>query len=249
METRNYGGIRLTICETNEQMGKEAAGKAGEVMRELLEGQEYINCIFAAAPSQLTFLKYLAEEEVDWKRVRGFHMDEYLGLGLGHPDSFNEFLSRNIFRKVPFASVERINGANRPEEECARYARLLKENPADIVFMGIGENGHLAFNDPPADFDDPCLVKTVRLDEVCRRQQVHDGCFPSLDAVPKYALTLTLPALTRAGHLFCMVPGETKAKAVAHALTGPVSRDCPASILQSVPECLMFTDREGAADL
>ncbi len=249
MEIRNYGNVQLSICQTNEEMGKTAAQKAGEIMRKLLSQKEMINCIFAAAPSQLTFLHYLAQEEVDWKRVNGFHMDEYLGFGVGHPDSFNEFLSRNIFRKVPFASVNLINGANAPEQECARYAEILEKYPADITFMGIGENGHLAFNDPPADFSDPCKIKVVKLDQVCRIQQVHDGCFPNFDAVPTHALTLTVPVLTKPDYLFCMVPGTTKAHALAETLTGPISEHCPASRLRQSGTCFMFTDLDGAAEL
>ncbi len=249
MEVRNYGNVQLSICQTNEEMGRIAAKKAGEVMRDLLSHKKTINCIFAAAPSQLSFLHYLIQEDVDWSRVNGFHMDEYLGFGVGHPDSFNEFLSKNIFSKVPFASVNLINGANSPEKECDRYAELLENNPADITFMGIGENGHLAFNDPPTDFSDPCKIKVVKLDQTCRLQQVHDGCFPNIEAVPTHALTLTVPVLTKPEYLFCMVPGKTKAHALAQTLTGPVEENCPASRLRESGKCYMFTDLDGASEL
>jgi glucosamine-6-phosphate deaminase len=151
-----------------------------------------------------------------------------------------------VFGAVPLRSVNYIDGAAEPAAECARYAKLLRENPPDIVFMGIGENGHLAFNDPPvAYFNDPETVKTVDLDESCRMQQVHDGCFPAIGDVPAKAITLTIPALLSAGELFCIVPGHRKARAVADALTGEISEACPASILRK-KRCRMYIDRECA---
>ena len=165
--------------------------------------------IFAAAPSQNDVLLALTEDKsIDWTRVNAFHMDEYVGLPKDAPQGFGNFLSAHIFSLAPFKSVNYIDcTAENPEAECERYAELLKNNPTDIVVMGIGENGHIAFNDPwVADFNDEKWVKVVPLDEVCRNQQVNDGCFAHVDEVPTHALTLTVPTLVRAPWLFCIVP-------------------------------------------
>lgn len=239
-----YGGVELQIFETREEMGKAAAREAAQTLRELLEKQEYINCIFAAAPSQNEFLDALVQEDLPWDRINAFHMDEYIGLQQGSQESFSGFLNRAIFDRVPFRSVNLLNGMADPQEECARYTKLLEATPPDVVFMGIGENGHIAFNDPPvADFNDPLKIKVVELDQACRMQQVHDKCFPSIDEVPKEALTLTVPTLLSAKYLFCIVPGKLKAAATAAALTGEISTKCPASILRTHKNCRMYIDK------
>lgn len=249
MEQRQYGKLTLQIYDDKRQMGEAAAVAAGTLLNDLLAKQEQVNCIFAAAPSQSSFLEALCKEKVAWDRINVFHMDDYLGFEQGDPRSFNGFLTRYLFGRLPFASVNLLNGKAVPEEECARYSRLLREYPVDITFMGIGENGHIAFNDPPADFDDPQLIKVVKLDMVCRRQQVHDKCFPSLEEVPTHAMSLTIPALLRAKHIFCIVPGAQKAQAAALALTGPLSEQCPASILKTHPDCRMYIDKDCASQL
>ncbi|MEM1483331.1 glucosamine-6-phosphate deaminase [Oscillospiraceae bacterium PP1C4] len=250
MQHKQYKEIHLQVFDTREEMGETAAKEAAEVLRNLLEQKEFVNCIFAAAPSQNEFLDILSRQELPWNRINAFHMDEYVGFPVGSPQSFNGFLSNAIFNKVPFRSVNVINGQAQPQEECARYTALLESAPPDVVFMGIGENGHIAFNDPPvADFKDTQKVKTVTLDLTCRMQQVHDKCFPSLEEVPTQAITLTVPALVCAPHLFCIVPGDRKAAATAAALTGEVSEKCPASILQLQKGCRMYIDRDCAAEL
>jgi len=247
---KQFGEIHLQVFDTREEMGKIAAKEAAEVIRNLLVHKEFVNCIFAAAPSQNEFLEILSQQELPWNRINAFHMDEYVGFEIGNPSSFNGFLSKSIFDKVPFHSVNIINGQAEPQQECARYTALLEASPPDVVFLGIGENGHIAFNDPPvADFKDSQKVKTVQLDLTCRMQQVHDNCFPSLDEVPVQAITLTVPTLVSAAHLFCIVPGERKAAATAAALTGEVSEKCPASILQLQKGCRMYIDRDCAAQL
>ena len=175
-------------------------------------------------------------------------MDEYIGLQADAPQGFGNFLRRNLFDRVPFKTVNTIDStAADPEAECRRYADLLQEYPCDIVCMGIGENGHIAFNDPPvAEFDDPAAVKVVALDEVCRNQQVHDGCFADIGQVPTHALTLTVPTLAGAKHHLCIVPAPTKAKAVRDTLEGPVSTACPASILRTCPGAVLYLERESA---
>jgi len=247
---KKYGTIQLQIFETREEMGQVAAQEAAQILRGLLEEKEFVNCIFAAAPSQNEFLAALKRQDIPWNRINAFHMDEYIGLPQGSPQSFTGFLKRAIFDHVSFRSVNLLNGMADPHEECIRYAKLLEAAPPDVVFMGIGENGHIAFNDPPvADFYDPYKVKVVQLDPACRMQQVHDECFASIDEVPKEALTLTIPTLLSAKHLFCIVPGERKAAATAAALTGEISEKCPASILRTHKGCRMYIDKACAKEL
>ncbi|MDO4331041.1 MAG: 6-phosphogluconolactonase [Lachnospiraceae bacterium] len=243
--------LAVKVYETREIMGAEAAREAAECILACLEKKETINCIFAAAPSQNEFLKELvSDKRIPWNRINGFHMDEYVGLPVKDSRSFSGYLSSVVFDKVPFRSVHLLNGMAETEEETRRYSQLLEENPTDIVFMGVGENGHIAFNDPSAaDFQDKSLVKEVVLEEVCRRQQVNDGCFPELKAVPKKALTVTVPGLMRSAHVFCIVPNERKAEAVKRMLTGAISEDCPASILRRKQGAKLYLDQDSAAFL
>lgn len=182
--------------------------------------------------------------------MNGYHMDEYVGLSLGHEKSFNHFLSESIFNKVPFKSANLIDGSRPVEEETARYGQLLRNAPTHVTFMGIGENGHIAFNDPPvADFEDKEVIKKVKLDLVCRQQQVHDKCFDTLDEVPEYALTVTVPRLMASQYIFCIVPSDKKHDATVAALTGPVSTACPASILRRTDNVRMYIDKACAGNL
>ncbi|MDR0999905.1 MAG: glucosamine-6-phosphate deaminase [Clostridiales bacterium] len=246
------GKLNVRIYDKCREMGDCAAKDVVETIKSLLEKQEQVNAIFAAAPSQLDMLDALTKAEgVDWGRVNAFHMDEYIGLDADAPQGFGNFLKSNLFSKLLFKSVQYIDSAPKnPEAECARYAQILKDNPADIVCMGIGENGHIAFNDPHvAFFDDPQLVKTVELDEKCRTQQVNDGCFEHLDEVPKKATTLTIPALINAKFIFCVVPGRLKRKAVFDTVRGEITTACPASILQTKPNATLYTDKESGWDI
>lgn len=200
--------LKVNICESRSKMGESAAITAGDKIKELLAKKDEINIIFAAAPSQNELLKTLTElDGIDWARVNAFHMDEYIGLPAEAPQGFGNFLKERLFSKLPFKSVSYLNGgATNIEAECKCYSALLAKNPPDIVFMGVGENGHIAFNDPPvADFNDTSMVKIVKLDEICRNQQVNDGCFSSIDLVPTHAMTLTIPTLFGADYLFCVV--------------------------------------------
>lgn len=202
--------------------------------------------IFAAAPSQNEFLETLtAAEGIDWSRVVAFHMDEYIGLPVGAPQRFSQFLKEKLFDIVQPGEVHLIRSENTIEAECARYAALVNETPIDIVCLGIGENGHIAFNDPPvANFADTETIKPVELDAACRTQQVNDGCFPDFGSVPTHALTLTIPALMSARHLYCMVPGETKRQAVRETLHASISTACPATILRTHDHCTLYVDRD-----
>lgn len=242
--------LLFKVFDTRAESGACAAAEGAQVIRKLLAEKEMVNIIFAAAPSQNDTLAALQKEEgIDWTRVRAFHMDEYVGFGKEHPQSFGKYLFDHVFGKLPFGEVHYVQGdAADPEQECERYAQLLTEYPTDLVFLGIGENAHIAFNDPwIADLNDPKLVKLVPLDEVCRLQQVHDGCFPTLDDVPTHAFTLTVPALVKAAHLICTVPCETKAEAVRRTATMPVSADTPATAMRMHPHAVMYCDAASGA--
>ncbi len=241
--------LHVNVYGSRDEMGRGAAAEAAAYIREALKHKPTLNIVFAAAPSQNEFLKSLLEEDVDWTRINAFHMDEYLGLPADAPQGFGNFLDRHIFSKAPFRSVHYLkNCSGSASEVCDEYEKLLKENPVDIVFMGIGENGHIAFNDPHvADFHDNRLVKTVDLDQTCRLQQVHDGCFSKLEEVPTHALTLTIPALVSAERVFCIVPAKTKAQALKETVEGEVSEKCPASILRRHRNATIYADPDSAS--
>jgi glucosamine-6-phosphate deaminase len=231
-------------------MGAAAAAAASEAIRAAIANRGEAAAIFAAAPSQNEMLAALAADgRVDFSRLIGFHMDEYIGLPADAPQGFGNFLRARMFGLKPFRTVHYLNGnAVDPEAACRAYAALLAATPPDVVLMGIGENGHIAFNDPwIADFGDPLAVKVAPLDEVCRMQQVIDGCFESLNRVPTRALTLTIPTLIASPRIVCTVPGPTKAWAVRDALTGPISPACPASILRTHPGAELYLDEASAA--
>jgi len=242
--------LRVRVFETRQKMGECAGSEAAACMKKLLAEKDEINVIFAAAPSQNETLATLcADKDIDWSRINAFHMDEYIGLSEKHSASFRNFLRRSIFDRFPFKSVNLINGtAENIEEEIARYTKLMNEKKPDVCILGVGENGHIAFNDPwVADFDDPAIIKAVTLDERCRTQQVNDGCFEKLEEVPTQALTVTIPGLCRAKYMFCSVPAATKAEAIGNMLNGEVTVDCPASILTTHEDAYLYTDRDAAA--
>ena len=242
--------LKVNIYDTREEMGRSAALDIKRAILSLLGTKEEINMIFAAAPSQNEVLSALANDsEIPWGRVNAFHMDEYIGLDACAPQGFGNFLKRSIFGIAPFKSVNYIRiDAPDAEEECERYSELLKNNPTDIVVLGIGENGHIAFNDPPfADFNDKKLVKTVKLDEVCRNQQVNDGCFASIDDVPTHAITLTVPTLMSGKSLFCIVPAKSKAHAVYETLNGDISENCPAGIMRKHQNVTLYLDADSSS--
>lgn len=239
--------LQLQVFPTREQLGKIAAYDVAYRMKSLLQKKDKIRMVFAAAPSQNEFLHTLTQiKDIPWENVEVFHMDEYIGLGLNAPQRFSSFLRKYLFDIVKPGKVHLIMpDKENPDIECERYSKLLEEEMIDIVCLGIGENGHIAFNDPPvADFNDNKKVKIVELDQMCRQQQVNDGCFPSIEEVPTHAITLTIPALLSAQYLFCMVPGANKKAAVYHTLTGPITTECPASILRTHSNCMLYVDKE-----
>ncbi|MBQ2889858.1 MAG: glucosamine-6-phosphate deaminase [Clostridia bacterium] len=244
--------LKVMIFDTREEMGNKAGSDAAQCIRKLLSEKEEVNMIFAAAPSQNETLAALINAEgIEWNRINAFHMDEYIGLVPNAPQGFGNFLKSAIFSKLPFKSVNYIYAEGESAEEtCARYTKLIKENPIDIVCLGIGENGHIAFNDPwVADFNDKEVIKRVELDEVCRQQQVNDGCFAKIEDVPKYALTLTVPTLFNADYLFCTVPAPTKAEAVYRTINDSISEDLPAIIMRKHDNAIMYCDKDSGAKL
>ena len=250
MKTLKKDLLTVNIYETRSEMGSAAAKDIKDCILSLLKTKETINMIFAAAPSQNEVLASLAnDKEIPFERINAFHMDEYIGLAADAPQGFGNFLKDHIFGLANFKSVNYIDStATDPDAECQRYSKLLSENPVDIVVMGIGENGHIAFNDPPvADFEDKKMVKPVALDEICRNQQVHDGCFAKLEDVPTTAITLTVPTLFSGDHLFCIVPAITKANAVKATVTDDINEKCPATILRRHQSAILYLDGDSSS--
>ena len=243
--------LLVKIMPTRDEMGKVAAKDIHDKILSLLAEKDEINMIFAAAPSQNDVLQSLiAYPDIEWGRINAYHMDEYIGLSKELKDkSFGTYLTDHIFGKVPFKSINLIEStATDSAAECKRYAKLLADNPTDIVVMGIGENGHIAFNDPwIAKFDDEEAVKVVPLDEVCRQQQVNDGCFATIDQVPTHAISLTCPTLAAGKALFCIVPAPTKAAAVKRTIEGEINEDCPATILRRHQSAVLYLDGDSSA--
>ena len=249
LRTMKVDRLNVEVHLTRAATGIAAATACRARIGEVVARHDTCRMIFAAAPSQNELLAQLrASPDIPWHRVEAFHMDEYRGLPPGAPERFSQFLRRALFDHVPLQATHLLDAAGLPiAEEMSRYAALLRAAPIDVVCLGVGENGHIAFNDPPADFHDPLLIKEVELDRACRQQQVHDGAFASLDAVPERAITLTVPALMRGRSLFCVVPGRTKAVAVMTMLTRPVAESCPASILRTHPDCTLYLDSDSAS--
>lgn len=234
----------VRVFETVAQMGAAAAQEIATELRRKLAEQTRVRVMFAAAPSQSATLKALQQESgVEWQRVEAFHMDEYPGLPPNAKQRFGNWLMQEFFEKVPLGKVNLMQPEGDPERACEEYAALLRQAPVDVVLLGIGTNGHLAFNDPPADLADKRQVKVVELDEMCREQQVFDGCFSTLVDVPKTAMTVTVPELLKADRVFGSVPGAHKREAVRAMLQDPVSGACPATALRQHPRCVMFLDR------
>ena len=242
--------LAVIISPDREQLGKEAAAAVAERIREIQDIKDSVNMIFASAPSQNEFLNQLRTSQgIAWEKINAFHMDEYIGLESNAPQNFATFLEERLFSSVPVGNFYRINGnAKNIEQEIERYRNLLEQNPVDIICMGIGENCHIAFNDPHvANFNDPEVVKVVELDEISRVQQVNDGCFATLEDVPTHALTLTIPTLMKPPHVFCIVPGSLKANAIKYTLENEISPDYPSTILREHPDARLFVDRDSAA--
>lgn len=252
MENRKYDKLNVIIAPNAVKMGKTAAAAIAEEMKRIANQKDTIRMMFAAAPSQDTTLTALKEiEGLPWEKVEAFHMDEYVGITEDRPQSFRNYLNRWIFSQKPFKKINLIKGDSADiEAESERYGNLLTEKPLDIIVLGIGENGHIAFNDPPeSSFHEPKPAKIITLSQRSRIQQVNDGCFDSLEEVPYMAITVTIPVFTSASALFCVVPNERKADAIKMTLEGPISELCPASILRTHKNSMLFIDKDSASKL
>jgi len=252
IKTAHFGYLPVAIYRSNEELGQAAALDARDIIKRAIVEKGEANIILATGNSQLTFLSALRSfEDIDWSKVNLFHMDEYVGIDPNHRASFPLFLRQHFISFVNPRSFHPI--PSQPEDverACRDYEALLRQYPADLVALGWGENGHLAFNDPPyADFDDPVWVKVVKLAEASRRQQVGEGHFDSLDEVPIHAITLTIPALLAARQVLCIVPEARKAAAARACLTGPVSEERPGSILRQVDHARLYLDQDSASRL
>lgn len=244
--------LMIKIFENRELLGKSAAEDGIKKLEILTKNNSEVNVIFAAAPSQVEFLRNLAESNnIIWTKVNAFHLDEYIGLEEDSDELFSKFLEDNIFSKVEFKNVYTMNFSNRDiDDEIKRYSTIIDEHPIDIAFIGVGENGHIAFNDPPvADFTDEKTVKKVTLDNKCRQQQVNDGCFDNIMDVPKEAATVTIPTIMKSKNIYCMVPGKTKSKAIGDMINGPITTNCPASILRKHNNCTLYLDIDSSSEL
>ena len=242
--------LKITVCQSAEELAIVAAADAQKFLRAALSVKGKAAAVLATGNSQILFLEHLtAATGIDWSRVTLFHMDEYLGIPADHSASFRRYLKERVEDKVHPRAFHYLKGdALEPILECLRYEALLTTTGVDLVCMGIGENGHLAFNDPPvANFKDEEGVKIVKLDEACRKQQVGEGHFPSLDAVPQYALTLTIPQLMKADRVQCVVPEKRKAEAVKATILGPIATDCPASLLRKQKHATLYLDTDAGS--
>ncbi len=247
---RTVDQLRVKIHPDSGVLGRAAADSAATVLRQAVSSRGVAHAMFATGNSQLEFVDSLvtATPGVPWADVVVFHMDEYVGVGPEHPAGFQRWIRERISDRVHPRDAHYLDGLADPELECRRYAALLRDHPLDLCCLGIGENGHLAFNDPPvADFDDPLDMKVVELDRDCRLQQVHEGHFPDVEAVPSRALTATIPALLRAATVLAVVPEARKADPVRAALTGPVSTACPASFLRTRDNVTLHLDPDSAS--
>jgi glucosamine-6-phosphate deaminase len=241
--------MKKHIAEDIKVLGTEAGDAAAKRIRKALEAKGSANLILATGTSQFELLRHLvASEDIDWSKVTMFHLDEYIGLPITSPASFRKYLKERFIQKVPaLKNIFLINGDTDPESECTRLNDIIAQHPIDLALVGIGENGHLAFNDPPADFETEKPYIIVDLDLGCRNQQLGEGWFKSLEEVPKQAISMSIRQIMKSKTIICSVPDLRKAKAVNDCLAGPVTNLCPASILQTHPDCEIWLDRDSAS--
>lgn len=241
--------MTVSISPNSLDLGQKAGKIGAELIRKAISTQGFANIILATGTSQYETLKQLsAEKDIDWSKVVVFHLDEYLGLSITHPASFRKYLVERFFNHVPqLKAYHLIDGENDPEKECERLSTLIQNHPIDVAFVGIGENGHLAFNDPPADFETEKPYLVVNLDHACRMQQLGEGWFPNLDAVPTQAISMSIRQIMKSKSIICSVPDLRKAQAVKDCLKGEITNLHPASILQSHPDCRIFLDESASS--
>jgi glucosamine-6-phosphate deaminase len=251
-DTFSVDALQVRIYDETEQMGQAAADFAAAKLKGAIQDKGEANLILATGASQFAFLDaFKADDSIEWDKITVFHLDEYIGIDESHKASFRKYLKERILNEVQPKQIHLLNGdVDDIDAEVTRYENLLKSVRVDVACIGIGENGHIAFNDPPvADFDDPHLVKVVELDEQSRKQQVGEGWFDTMDDVPKEALSLTIPAMMRCGAISCVVPDERKADAVYRTVNDDISTECPATILRKHPDTVLFLDAGSASQL
>lgn len=241
--------MNIIQSKNPSELGTVAGKAAAELIRSVIEEKGFANIILATGTSQFETIRQLIEEKgIDWGKVNMFHLDEYIGLPVSHPASFRKYLKERFLDKVPaLNSAVLINGEVNPADECVRLAELITQHPIDVALVGIGENGHLAFNDPPADFDTEVPYLVVNLDEPCRKQQFSEGWFASVEDVPRQAISMSVKQICKSTHIICSVPDRRKAQGVKDSLEQAVSNLYPASILQNHPNCSFYLDEESAS--
>ena len=250
MKTFTIDHMIVHMLNSNEALGQRAADDFATLISQISDKQGHATAILATGNSQLTFFSSLVKKSIPWDEVTVFHMDEYLGMSDQHPASFARYIRERLVDYVHPAAFYPMRGdSSDVEKELTRYSGLIRKFSPDVCVLGIGENGHLAFNDPPADFDTKEVVHIVNLDLRCRQQQVNEGHFPTIDDVPKQAITLTVPALLSVRNVLAVVPEGRKAAAVKAALEGPVTEDYPASILRTKSHVTMYLDGESSSSL
>ena len=238
----------VIICDNAKQLGEQAGHKAAELINSAIHEKGQANIILATGASQFETMNTLVNEVVDWSKVVMFHLDEYIDLPISSPASFRKYLKERFLEKIaPIGAAHLIDGETDPVAECKRLGNLITKYPIDVALIGIGENGHLAFNDPPADFETEQPYIVVELDEACRKQQLGEGWFKSLEEVPRQAISMSIKQIVKSKHIICSVPDTRKALAVKNTLEQPVSNLYPASILQLHPDCSVYLDKFSAA--
>ena len=239
--------MEIIISDNKDNLGKKAAEKGAEIIRKAIGEKGLANIIVATGASQFEMLGYLVREEIDWNLVTAFHLDEYIGISDSHPASFRKYLKERFADLVPLKKFHYVNGSTDPVQECARLGDLIRRHPIDVAFIGIGENGHLAFNDPPADFLTEESYLVVSLDEACRRQQLGEGWFPTLEDVPAKAISMSIRQIMKSEAIICSVPDLRKAEAVKKTVHGEIGPSIPASVLRTHPKTWLYLDRESAS--
>lgn len=244
-----YRHMEIIISETKQELGKKAATRGADFIRKAILERGHANIVVATGASQFEMLGELVQEEIDWKVVTAFHLDEYIGISSTHPASFRKYLKKRFADIVLPKEFNFVNGDANPKEECIRLGNLISKHPIDVAFVGIGENGHLAFNDPPADFETEQAYLVVTLDEACRKQQMGEGWFPTMDDVPKEAISMSIKQIMKSKAIICSVPDFRKAEAVKNTVEGTVSPEIPASILRQHEAVWLYLEKDSASKI
>jgi glucosamine-6-phosphate deaminase len=241
--------MEIIISETKQELGKAAAHRGAGLIREAILRNGKANIIVATGASQFEMLNELVKEDINWSIVTAFHLDEYIGISEAHPASFRKYLKERFVDLVAPREFIYVNGNTDPDEECIRLGELISQYPIDVAFVGIGENGHLAFNDPPADFETEAPYLVVNLDEECRRQQLGEGWFPTFNDVPARAISMSIKQIMKSKAIICSVPDERKSTAVYNTLNSEISPACPASVMRRHPDAVLFLDTQSASKI